>query len=337
MGYTVDVPNGSANPRTATAMVAFNPADGSTVGGGYTSVVNVTRPGNTTPYDALDVVGATEAALTFENIGPAGGHIFITDVDLRIDINAVTSGMAAWRLHLYSATPGSGLDDNAAFNLAAGDRATYLGYIDLPVPVDMGDTIFSQPAPQVPAAHRVPGRGPVERGASCRHLHNAFRQGVGLGVAQENGDSRGRIVRAFVGGVACGTQPEFTASALRNPSRVTLLFVFGGGHFNLTQTFRLRRPAIAGTAGNFNRSGRGFEVQNRRLCILLGWHFIAHGLHEVAPFIPAQFDIIAESDMGGQRRVALDRKEVIVQFGMWDAEKVAPHFCERYFRCGRFP
>ena len=150
MGHTVDVPNGSANPRTATAMVAFNPADGSTVGGGYTSVVNVTRPGNTTPYDALDVVGGTEAALTFENIGPAGGHIFITDVDLRININAVTSGMAAWRLHLYSETPGSGLDDNVAFNLAAGDRATYLGFIDLPVPVDMGDTIFSQPSPQVP-------------------------------------------------------------------------------------------------------------------------------------------------------------------------------------------
>lgn len=141
---------GSTSQKVAQPVMVVNKADGSPVGAGYTSVVTATRPANTTPYDALDVVGATEAALTFENIGPAGGHIFITDVDLRIDINAVTSGMAAWRLHLYSATPGSGLDDNVAFNLASGDRATYLGYIDLPVPVDMGDTIFSQPAPQVP-------------------------------------------------------------------------------------------------------------------------------------------------------------------------------------------
>ncbi len=123
---------------------------GAPTGAGYTSSATATRPANTTAYTALDVVGATAAALTFENVGPANGHIFVTDADLRINIDAVPAGMAAFRLHLYSATPGSALADNAAFNLPSGDRATYLGYIDLPVPVDMGDTIFSQPSPQVP-------------------------------------------------------------------------------------------------------------------------------------------------------------------------------------------
>lgn len=116
----------------------------------YQAQTLVTRPADTTAYAALDVVGATAAAIEFTNIGPANGHIIITDADLRIDVSAVPSGMAAFRLHLYSATPGSALADNAAFDIPSGDRATYLGYIDMPVPVDMGATLFSQPAPQVP-------------------------------------------------------------------------------------------------------------------------------------------------------------------------------------------
>jgi hypothetical protein len=58
--------------------------------------------------------------------------------------------MAAFRLHLFTATPTSALADNDAFDLPAGDRALYLGFIDLPVPVDMGSTLFSQPSPQLP-------------------------------------------------------------------------------------------------------------------------------------------------------------------------------------------
>lgn len=116
----------------------------------YQAQAEFTRPNDTTAYTALDVVGPTAAVLTFADIGPSNGHILITDADLRLDLAAVPSGMAAFRLHLYSATPGSALADNAAFDLPSGDRATYLGYIDLPVPVDLGATLFSQPAPQVP-------------------------------------------------------------------------------------------------------------------------------------------------------------------------------------------
>lgn len=113
-------------------------------GTGYTSQVTVTRPADTTAYTAGDVVGATAAAITFASIGPAAGHIIITSADLRVDVTAVPSGMTSFRLHLYNATPPSALADNAPWDLPSGDRASYLGYIDLGTPVDLGSTLFVQ-------------------------------------------------------------------------------------------------------------------------------------------------------------------------------------------------
>jgi hypothetical protein len=92
------------------------------------------------------------AVREFTNIGPTRneanlgqvGHIIITDADLRVDVTAVPSGMTAFRLHLYDVTPPSALGDNAAWDLPAGDRAAYLGYIDLGTPVDVGSTLFVQ-------------------------------------------------------------------------------------------------------------------------------------------------------------------------------------------------
>jgi hypothetical protein len=104
-----------------------------------------TRPDNTTAYDALDVVGQNPADnITFgECGGVAGGHVMLTGAWLRIAKNAVPSGMGAFRLHLYNASP-TAIADGSAFNLIAADRAKYLGYIDLPTPVDVGDTLWSQ-------------------------------------------------------------------------------------------------------------------------------------------------------------------------------------------------
>lgn len=113
-------------------------------GTGYTSQATVTRPADTTPYTAGDVVGATAAAIAFPSIGPAAGHIIITDVDFRVDVSAVPSGMTSFRLYLYGATPPSALADNAAFDLPSGDTASYLGYLDLGTPVDMGSSLFVQ-------------------------------------------------------------------------------------------------------------------------------------------------------------------------------------------------
>jgi hypothetical protein len=51
--------------------------------------------------------------------------------------------MGAFRIHMYSASP-TAIADNATFDLASGDRAAYMGYIDLPSPQDLGSTIYTQ-------------------------------------------------------------------------------------------------------------------------------------------------------------------------------------------------
>jgi hypothetical protein len=111
---------------------------------GYRSQKSVTRPSNTTAYTAGDVVGATAAVIEFTNIGPAGGQIMLTSADVRIDVSAIPSGMTSERWHLYTATPPSALADNAVWDLPSGDRAGYIGYIDLGSPADLGSTLFAQ-------------------------------------------------------------------------------------------------------------------------------------------------------------------------------------------------
>jgi hypothetical protein len=113
-------------------------------GKGYVSQVSVTRPADTTAYTAGDVVGSALAAITFADIGPSFGVVSITDSDIRIDVSSVPAGMTSFRLHLYNVTPPSALADNAAWDLPSGDRASYLGYIDLGTPVDVGSTLFVQ-------------------------------------------------------------------------------------------------------------------------------------------------------------------------------------------------
>jgi len=110
----------------------------------YTAQTAFTRPADTTAYTAGDVCGATAAAIKFTGIGESYGHIIITDADLRIDVTGVPAGMTTFRLHLYNVTPPSALADNVAWDLPAGDRAIYLGYIDFDTPVDVGSTLFVQ-------------------------------------------------------------------------------------------------------------------------------------------------------------------------------------------------
>lgn len=108
----------------------------------YDVQVSVTRPSNTTAYTAGDVMGATAAAITFANAGPNAGAVMITGAQLQLDIASIPSGMTGFQLHFYSVTPPSALADNAVFNLPSGDRNSYLGYIDLGTPVDLGDTCY---------------------------------------------------------------------------------------------------------------------------------------------------------------------------------------------------
>jgi hypothetical protein len=114
----------------------------SSVGGSASQ--NVTRPDDTTAYAALDVIGtAVTSVLTFTDaLLQAGGHFILMGASLRVDVNAVPSGMGSFRLHLYSAAP-TAIADNAAFNLAAADRDKYYGYVELDTPTDIGDTLFT--------------------------------------------------------------------------------------------------------------------------------------------------------------------------------------------------
>lgn len=118
------------------------------VGGvGYSSTVSFNRTANTTTYDALDVLGPSVspglAVLEFEGIGPAGGgEVVLTFVSLEIDRSDVPSGMTTYRLAFYSDTPDSNLGDGGAWSLTSGDRTTWLGFLDIGIPVDMGATLY---------------------------------------------------------------------------------------------------------------------------------------------------------------------------------------------------
>lgn len=112
---------------------------------GYSAATSLTRTNDANPYLANDVLGAatgSTAALTFANMGASGAEIMITSVALEIDASALISGETSYRLYLYNVTPPSALGDNAAWDLPSGDRASYLGYVDLGAPIDLGSTLY---------------------------------------------------------------------------------------------------------------------------------------------------------------------------------------------------
>lgn len=136
--HTVDasgraVPMGTANPSPIT-------------GAAYGSQITLTRPADTSAYAANDVLGAataSSAALQFAGIGPvAGGEVMLTTVQFEIDTSAIPSGMTGFRLYLYNSVPPSALGDNAVWDLLSTDRASFLGYVDLGSPVDLGSTLY---------------------------------------------------------------------------------------------------------------------------------------------------------------------------------------------------
>ncbi len=114
-------------------------------GKAYRTTRTVTRPSNTTAYTAGDVVGDTNgsAILTFTNAGPSGGFVIVQSVSLVFSDSSVPSGMGAFRLHLYSATP-TAIADNAPFDLVSGERDNYMGYLDFSTPLDFGSTLYTQ-------------------------------------------------------------------------------------------------------------------------------------------------------------------------------------------------
>jgi hypothetical protein len=96
-----------------------------------------------TPAAANHVAGDSfGTAGTFALGAPSGATIKINSVSLRID--GGTAETTAWILYLFSVTPPSALADDAAFVLASGDRASFLGKVDIAQTVDVGDTLFQE-------------------------------------------------------------------------------------------------------------------------------------------------------------------------------------------------
>lgn len=106
----------------------------------YKSQLTITRPANVTPYTAGDVLGG---AFQFPGI-PFSADVMLTTADLRPQITAIPTGMTSFRVHLYNQTPLSAIADNGVWDLPAGDVASYLGYIDVGSPADVGSTLFCQ-------------------------------------------------------------------------------------------------------------------------------------------------------------------------------------------------
>jgi len=115
-------------------------------GTAYGATVSFTRPANTTAYTAGDVIGtgaSNDAIHTLSSIGSSGGYVVVQSIELVLGISAVPSGMTSFRVHFYDSSP-TAAADNSVFDVASGDRAKYLGYIDMPAPVDLGSTCFTQ-------------------------------------------------------------------------------------------------------------------------------------------------------------------------------------------------
>lgn len=134
---------------TGALITSSNPLPVSSSTKGYSAAVTLTRTADTNAYAANDVLGAatgSTAALTFASMGPSAGRIMIVGAQFQVNDTGLISGEASYVLHLYGVTPPSALGDNAAFDLPSGDRASYLGFVNLGTPVDLGSTLYVETA-----------------------------------------------------------------------------------------------------------------------------------------------------------------------------------------------
>jgi len=132
-------------PSSGSIPVSDNSSSLTVDGRAYRITTTITRPSNTTAYTANDVVGDTggSAIITLSGFGPSGGFVLIQSMSLVFSDSVVPAGMGAFRVHFYSASP-TAIADNAPFDLVSGDRANYMGYVELPTPQDLGSTLYTQ-------------------------------------------------------------------------------------------------------------------------------------------------------------------------------------------------
>jgi hypothetical protein len=96
-----------------------------------------------TSHTGGDCFGAAQEFKLLDRNGspPAvGSHMKITSLTFTEATGTLVT--SAWRLHLYTVTPPSAIADDAAFDVPSGDRASYLGYVDISQLVDLGATLY---------------------------------------------------------------------------------------------------------------------------------------------------------------------------------------------------
>jgi hypothetical protein len=109
-----------------------------------TALVGIRSPGlvasaTYTLVGTSHVAPRTNGAVgTFAFGAISASSIMITAASMEID--SVNLQASAWRVYLYNVTPPSAYADDTAWDLPAGDRASFLGYVDIYTGVDMGST-----------------------------------------------------------------------------------------------------------------------------------------------------------------------------------------------------
>lgn len=95
-------------------------------------------------YSANDVMDVAKTFTWVDKNGTtfAGGIVMILTADLLISETAVQSGETSYNLQKYNITPPSARADNAAWDLASGDRASYQRATSLGTPVDIGSSLY---------------------------------------------------------------------------------------------------------------------------------------------------------------------------------------------------
>jgi hypothetical protein len=112
--------------------------------------ITFTRPENTTAYTGGDVIGiaastpanAGSAIHELTNAASSGAFVFVQSIQLIIGAASVPSGMAGFRVHLYSAAP-TAILDNAAYAFVAGDAPAWQDTFDLSTPAVRGSLLRS--------------------------------------------------------------------------------------------------------------------------------------------------------------------------------------------------
>lgn len=107
---------------------------------GYYATMSVTAVA--AAIHANDVMGTIQALTWLDKDGGAmrGGELKIVSSMFYIADTALIASEAGYTLKLYKSSPASLPADNAAWDIAAADRAIYQGSLAIGTPVDIGTT-----------------------------------------------------------------------------------------------------------------------------------------------------------------------------------------------------